>query len=261
MMQFETLLVSIKDRIATITINRPDKLNALNEVCKSELSKLFVVLKTSPEVDVVILTGAGGKSFVAGTDIAELALLDSESGKAFAAAGQAIFDQTRHLGKPVIAAVNGYALGGGCELALSCHIRIASENAKFGQPEVNLGIIPGYGGTQRLARTIGLAKATEMILTGNQVDAQEALRLGLVSKVVTPAELLPAAETIAKTILGKGPLAIRMALKALDANQEVPLSEGLAVEAGLFGECCSTEDFKEGTRAFLEKRTAAFKGK
>jgi enoyl-CoA hydratase len=261
MMQFETLLVSIRDRIATVTINRPDKLNALNEVCKGELSKLFTILRTSTETDAVILTGAGGKSFVAGTDIAELALLDSESGKPFAAAGQAIFDQIQHLGKPVIAAVNGYALGGGCELALSCHIRIASENAKFGQPEVNLGIIPGYGGTQRLARTIGLAKATEMILTGNPIDAQEALRLGLVSKIVPLGELLPAAETIAKTIVGKGPLAIRMALKALNANLEIPLSEGLAVEAGLFGECCSTEDFKEGTKAFLEKRTAAFKGK
>jgi enoyl-CoA hydratase len=260
-MQFETLLVSIKDRIATVTINRPDKMNALNEHCKDELSGLFAELKSSPEADVVILTGAGGKAFVAGTDIAELTSLNAMTGKDFAANGQAIFDQIQHLGKPVIAAVNGYALGGGCELALACHIRIASENAKFGQPEVNLGIIPGYGGTQRLARTIGIAKATEMILTGNPIDAQEALRLGLVSKVVPQTELLPAAEAIAKTILGKGQLAIRMALKALNANLEVPLSEGLHVEAGLFGECCSTEDFKEGTKAFLEKRPAAFKGK
>ncbi|MFI5252781.1 MAG: enoyl-CoA hydratase/isomerase family protein [Bacteroidota bacterium] len=260
-MDYKTLLVSIKDRIATVTINRPDKLNALNAECKNELSHLFKDLKNSPLVDVVILTGAGEKGFVAGTDIGELTSLNAHTGKEFAEGGQAIFDQIQHLGKPVIGAINGYALGGGCEIALACHIRIASENAKFGQPEVNLGVIPGYGGTQRLARIIGIAKATEMILTGNQMDAPEAMRYGLVTMVVPLANLQGAAEAIARTILNKGQLAIRMALKALNATLEVPLSEGLKVEAGLFGECCNTEDFKEGTKAFLEKRKPAFKGK
>ena len=260
-MQFETIILSIKDRIATITINRPDKLNALNAQCKKELSTAFNGLKSSADVDVVILTGSGEKAFIAGTDIGELTALNAKTGKDFADGGQAIFDQIQHLGKPVIAAINGYALGGGCELALACHIRIASENAKFGQPEVNLGIIPGYGGTQRLARTIGIGKATEMILTGNQIGATEALKLGLVTNVVPLPELLPAATSLAQTIAGKGQLAIRMSLKALNASLEMPLSEGLKVESSLFGECCTTEDFKEGTKAFLEKRKPAFKGK
>jgi enoyl-CoA hydratase len=260
-MNYQTLLLSLKDRIATVTINRPDKLNALNAQCKSELKELFNSLKVNPDVDVVILTGSGEKAFVAGTDIGELIALNQQTGKEFAAGGQAVFDLIQHLGKPVIAAVNGYALGGGCELALACHIRIASENAKFGQPEVNLGIIPGYGGTQRLARLVGAGRAMEMILTGNQVDAQEALRIGLVNKVVPQAELLTTAEAIAKTILSKGQLAIRMAIKAVNATLEVPLSEGLTMEAAIFGECCSTEDFKEGTKAFLEKRKPTFKSK
>ena len=260
-MNYQTLLLNIKDRIAFITINRPDKLNALNTQCKNELKELFSTLKTNSDVDVAILTGSGEKAFVAGTDIGELSTLDAESGRAFAEGGQSIFDLIQHLGKPVIAAVNGYALGGGCELALSCHIRIASENAKFGQPEVNLGIIPGYGGTQRLARIVGAGKAMEMILTGNQIDAQESLRIGLVNKVVPLQELLPAAESMAKTIIGKGQLAIRMSLKAINATMELPLSEGLKVEAALFGESCSTEDSKEGINAFLQKRKPGFKGK
>ena len=260
-MPYETLIISVEDRIATVTINRPDKLNALNAECKKELFSFFGELKNSPDVEIVIVTGAGEKAFVAGTDIGELAILDSVTGKEYARAGQTVFDQIQHLGKPVIAAVNGYALGGGCELALACHIRIASENAKFGQPEVNLGIIPGYGGTQRLARTIGIAKSFEMILTGNQIDAQEALRLGLVTKVVPQKELISAAISIAKVIQGKGQLAVRMSLKAINASLEMPLSEGLNIEASLFGECCSTDDFKEGTKAFLEKRKPAFKGK
>jgi len=260
-MTYSTLIVTITNRIATVTINRPDKLNALNAQCKSELRDLFSKLKTNPEVDVVVLTGSGEKAFVAGTDIAELTKLDAVSGKEFAANGQSIFDLIQHLGKPVIAAVNGYALGGGCEIALACHIRIASENAKFGQPEVNLGIIPGYGGTQRLARLVGAGRAMEMILTGNQIDANEALRIGLVTKVVPQSELLATAESIAKTILSKGQLAIRMSIKAINATMEAPLNEGLHIEAGLFGECCSTEDFREGTTAFLEKRKPVFKGK
>jgi enoyl-CoA hydratase len=260
-MPYSTLLLTISTRIATVTINRPDKLNALNAECKRELAEVFTSLKTNKDVDVVILTGAGQKAFVAGTDIGELTVLDALAGKAFAANGQAIFDLIQHLGKPVIAAVNGYALGGGCELALACHIRIASENAKFGQPEVNLGIIPGYGGTQRFPRVVGIGKAMELTLTGAQIDAKEALTLGLVNKVVPHADLLATAETLARTIASKGQLAVRMALKAMNLAMELPLSEGLRAEAALFGECCSTEDFKEGTAAFLEKRVPDFKGR
>jgi enoyl-CoA hydratase len=260
-MNYQTLLVTVKDRIATVTINRPDKLNALNAQCKSELKEFFTSAKTASDLDVVILTGAGDKAFVAGTDIGELTELNAELAKEFASTGQEIFDLIQHLGKPVIAAVNGYAFGGGCELALACHICIASENAKFGQPEVNLGVIPGYGGTQRLAKLVGTGKAAEMILTGNQIEAQEALRIGLVNKVVLLANLLTEAETMAKTILSKGQLAIRFALKAINATLELPLSEGLKVEAGLFGECFSTEDAKERVKAFLEKRKPLFKGK
>lgn len=259
-MPHNTLLLSSRDRIAFLTVNRPDKLNALNEQCKNELREVFASVRTDPAVDVVILTGAGEKAFVAGTDIAELAGLDAERGKRFSEEGQDLFDRIQHLGKPVIAAINGYALGGGCELALACHIRIASENARFGQPEVGLGIIPGYGGTQRLARTVGSARAMEMILTGNPIDAAEALRIGLVTRVVPPDRLMAAAEETARTILGKGQIAIRIALKAVNAALELPLSEGLKVEASMFGECCSTSDFKEGTSAFLQKRKPTFKG-
>jgi enoyl-CoA hydratase len=260
-MTYQTILCSTQNRIATVTINRPDKLNALNAQCKNELKTLFTALKSDAMVDGVILTGAGEKAFVAGTDIGELTALNPHTGKQFATDGQAIFDLIQHLGKPVIAAVNGYALGGGCELALACTIRIAAEHAKFGQPEVNLGIIPGYGGTQRLARLVGVGKAMELILTGGQIGAQEALRVGLVNAVVPGAELLTAATTMLTTILGKGQLAIRMAIKAINATLETPLSDGLSIEAGLFGECCGTEDFHEGTKAFLEKRKPNFTGK
>ena len=258
-MTYQTLLLSTSDRVTTVTINRPDKLNALNALSKSELKEFFTNARTNKEIDVVILTGSGEKAFVAGTDIGELLSLDAQSGKAFAEEGQEVFDLIQHLGKPVIAAVNGYALGGGCELALACHIRIASENAKFGQPEVNLGIIPGYGGTQRLARTIGVGKAMEMILTGNQIDAHEALRVGLINNVIPLSELLPTAETMPRTIANKGQIAIRMSLKAINASMETPLSEGLKIEAALFGESCSTEDANEGIRAFLQKRKPVFK--
>ncbi len=259
-MNYQTLQVSDSDGIARVVINRSEKLNALNAQCKTELRDFFTSVQGNRDVDAVVLTGAGEKAFAAGTDIGELTSLDVESGKEFAEGGQAVLDLIQHLGKPVIAAVNGYALGGGCELAMACHVRIASENAKFGQPEVNLGIIPGYGGTQRLARLVGVGKAAELILTGNQIDAQEAYRIGLVQKVVPLGELLPTAEVFAKTILSKGQIAIRLALKALNAALEMPLSEGLHVEAALFGECCGTEDFKEGTKAVLEKRKPVFKG-
>jgi enoyl-CoA hydratase len=258
-MKYETLLFSVNNRIATITINRPDKLNALNAQAKSELKSLFTEIKADSNVDVVILTGAGEKAFVAGTDIKELTVLSNETGKEFSSQGQEVFDLIENLGKPVIAAVNGYALGGGCELALACHIRIASENAKFGQPEVNLGIIPGYGGTQRLARLVGRGRAMELILTGNQIDAQEALRIGLVNKVVPQAELLATSTAMAQLIASKGQVAIRMALKAVNMTTETALSDGQKLEASLFGVCCDTADFKEGTTAFLEKRKPTFK--
>jgi enoyl-CoA hydratase len=260
-MEFTTLLYTVQDRIATVTINRPDKLNALNATAKTELRELFGALRTDTSVNVVIVTGAGEKAFVAGTDIKELTELNGESGKEFSHRGQEVFDMIEDLGKPVIAAVNGYALGGGCELALACHIRVASEKARFGQPEVSLGIIPGYGGTQRLARLIGRGRAMEMILTGVQVDAAEALRIGLVNKVVPPAELMPRAIAMAQVISSFGQPAIRMALKAVNATQEVSLEEGQKLEASLFGGCCGTQDFHEGTTAFLEKRKPVFKNR
>ena len=258
-MNFQTLLFTVSDRIGTVTINRPDKLNALNAQAKDKLRSLFTHIKTDPAIDVVVITGAGEKAFVAGTDIGELTALNSESGKEFSSKGQEVFDLIENLGKPVIAAVNGYALGGGCELALACHVRIAADNAKFGQPEVNLGVIPGYGGTQRLARLIGRGRAMELILTGNQIDAQEALRIGLVNKVVPQKELLPTASAMAKLIAGKGQIAIRMALKAVNMTTETTLSDGQQLEASLFGVCCDTADFREGTKAFIEKRKPEFK--
>jgi enoyl-CoA hydratase len=197
---------------------------------------------------------------VAGTDIGELTALDGTSGAAFAAGGQEVFDQIENLGKPVLAAVNGYALGGGCELALACHIRIASERARFGQPEVALGIIPGYGGTQRLARLIGRGRALEMILTGVQVDATEALRIGLVNKVVPAAELMPRAAAMAQLMGSMGQVAVRAALEAVNAAGALSLAEGLRTEADLFARCCASQDFHEGTRAFLEKRKPVFRG-
>jgi enoyl-CoA hydratase len=260
-MEYQTLLYAVKNRVATVTINRPDKLNALNALAKSELRSVFEALRDDDAVDVVIVTGAGEKAFVAGTDIAELTVLNRQSGTAFAAGGQEVFDQIENLGKPVIAAVGGYALGGGCELALACHLRLASEKARFGQPEVNLGTMPGYGGTQRLARLIGKGRALEMILTGIQIDAAEALRIGLVNRIFPPQDLLPRAQAMAELIASMGQRAIRGALEAVNATDETGLKEGLAREAALFGSCCDTEDFREGTRAFLEKRKPAFKNR
>lgn len=260
-MSYQTLRYESKAGIGYITINRPDKLNALNTQAKQELLQVFEQINHDQDIHVVIVTGAGEKSFVAGTDIGELTELNAETGRLFAMGGQEVFDRIANLGKPVIAAVNGYALGGGCELAVACHLRVASENAKFGQPEVNLGIIPGYGGTQRLARLIGKGRALEMILTGDQIDAQEALRIGLVNKVVPLSELMKTAEAIAQKIVSKSQVAIRLALKAVNMTDETNLTDGLALEASLFGVCCGSEDFKEGTKAFLEKRKPIFKHK
>jgi enoyl-CoA hydratase len=258
-MEFQSLLLEIRDAVAVITINRPDKLNALHASSKVELRKALEALAEDDGVRAVIITGAGEKAFVAGTDIKELTDLDRSGGERFAREGQALFDIIARFPKPVIAAVNGFALGGGCELAMACHLRIASENAKFGQPEVNLGIMPGYGGTQRLARLVGLGRALELMLTGEPIDAKRAQEFGLVNAVVPAPELLPAAVAMAQKIAAKGGAALRYILEATRLTQELPLEEGERKEAELFGACCDTEDFREGTSAFLEKRKPVFK--
>ena len=258
-MNYNNILFEIKNHIAVVTINRPDKLNALNRQTIDELEDVFHSVKNDPDVFVVVVTGSGEKAFVAGADISELNKLNVLSAKEFSEKGNKVFRMIEALDKPVIAAVNGFALGGGCELALACHIRLASENAKFGQPEVNLGIIPGYGGTQRLARVINSARALEMILTGDMVSAEEAFRIGLVNKIFAQAELLNKTLEIAEKIAAKGQQAIRLALKAVKATDNISLTEGLSYEASLFALVCGTEDFKEGTAAFLEKRKPQFK--
>jgi enoyl-CoA hydratase len=260
-MNYENLLLEIKEPIAIVTVNRPDKLNALNEKTIKELGAAFDELNNNDNVSVIILTGKGEKAFVAGADIKELNLLDMITAKEFAEFGQSVFLKIEKSDKPVIAAVNGFALGGGCELALACHVRLASDNVKFGQPEVNLGIIPGYGGTQRLTRQINSSRAAEYILTGDMIDANEALRLGLVNHVYPQSELMENSMKLAGKIASKGQQAIRNALKAVKAVDNMPLTEGLKFEADLFALCCGTEDFKEGTAAFLEKRKPAFKNK
>jgi len=258
-MNYKNILFEIKNHIAVVTINRPDKLNALNGQTIDELEDVFHSIKNDPDVFVVVLTGSGEKAFVAGADISELNKLDVLSGKEFSEKGNRVFRMIETLDKPVIAAVNGFALGGGCELALACHMRTASENAKFGQPEVNLGIIPGYGGTQRLARVINSARALEMILTGDMVSAEEAYRIGLVNKIIAQAELLNRTLEIAEKITAKGQQAVRLALKAVKATDNISLAEGLSFETSLFALVCGTEDSKEGTAAFLEKRKPQFK--
>lgn len=260
-MEYKNLLLEKNDNVAIVKINRPDKLNALNAETLDELKKIFMSLRNDESVYAVILTGSGEKAFVAGADISELNKLDMISAKAFSEKGQEIFYSIENMNKPVIAAVNGFALGGGCELALSCHIRLASENAKFGQPEVNLGIIPGYGGTQRLTRLINSGRAAEYIFTGDMIDATEALRIGLVNHVYPQAELLNKAFEMASKISSKGQHAVRLAIKAINAVDQVSDTEGQKYEASLFAICCGTEDFKEGTSAFLEKRKPIFKNK
>lgn len=260
-MNYKNLLLDINEHVALLTLNRPDKLNALNHDTLSELQHAFESLKDDENVFVVIITGSGEKAFVAGADISEINKLNMLDGKKFAEFGQSVFSIIEKFDKPVIAAVNGFALGGGCELALSCHLRLASENAKFGQPEVNLGIIPGYGGTQRLTRLINSGRAAEMILTADLIDSSEALRIGLVNKVFPASELQSKAFEMALKIASKGQQAIRLALKAIKVVDEVSLNEGQNFEATLFALCCGTDDFKEGTQAFLEKRKALFTNK
>jgi enoyl-CoA hydratase len=257
----ETLLVAHDGHVATVTVNRPDTLNALNAATIDELRQVLLDLRRAPDVRAVVLTGAGPKAFVAGADIKELASLDPISAKALAERGQHVFDLLEQLGKPSIAAINGFALGGGCELAMACTIRIAADSARLGQPEVNLGLIPGYGGTQRLARLVGRGRALELLLTGDPIDAHEAHRIGLVNHVVPAAEVVAAAQALAGRLAAKAPQAVRAILDAVARGLDGPLSRGQAHEAALFGLVASTSDMKEGTRAFLEKRPAAFTGR
>ncbi|MBS1853343.1 MAG: enoyl-CoA hydratase/isomerase family protein [Acidobacteria bacterium] len=260
-MAYENLLLEKKNSIAYVTVNRPKVLNALNTATMEELRAAFSELKNDPGTRVVLLTGAGEKAFVAGADISEIAKLTTLLGKEFANRGQSVFTLIETLGKPVIACINGFALGGGCELALACSFRLASENARLGQPEVKLGIIAGYGGSQRLPRLVGKGVANQILLTGEMVSAQDALRIGLVNEVTAPADLVPRAEAIAQKIIANGPLAVQYTLEAVNKGAEMPLPDALHLEAELFGRSCGTEDKAEGTAAFLEKRAAQFKGK
>src|SRR5579871_1723972 len=260
-MAYENLLYERRDSIGFITFHRPKVLNALNRKTMEELRDILLSARDDSEVRVLILTGAGEKSFVAGADISELAVQTPVSGKETAAFGQSVLNLLETLGKPTIAAINGFALGGGCEVALACSLRLASKTAKRGQPEVKLGIMPGYGGSQRLPRLCGKGAAYELCLTGEMISAEEALRIGLVNHVYEPEALLPAAEAMAKKIIANGPIAVKFTMEAIERGVEMPLEEGLFLEATLFGVACATEDMREGTKAFLEKRPAQFKGK
>jgi enoyl-CoA hydratase len=257
-MDFSTIKTSLDNHIFTITINRPDKLNALNQTVLNELSSAMDKAYNDVEIKAVIITGAGEKAFVAGADIAEFVAVKDDEGAALAKKGQDIFFKIENCPKPVIAAVNGFALGGGCELAMSCHFRIASTNAKFGQPEVNLGLIPGYGGTQRLTSLVGKGKAMEMMMTGNMIGADEAKTLGLVNYVESPENLLPKTKEILNTILTKSPIAVSKVIAAVNAFYDKQ-KNGFDEEANLFGSVFASEDKKEGTAAFLEKRKPVFK--
>src|SRR6202158_1970059 len=260
-MAYENLLYEKRDRIGIITFNRPKVLNALNRKTMEELRDILIAAREDDEVRVLILTGAGEKSFVAGADIGELAVQTPVSGKETAAFGQSVLHLLETLGKPSIAAINGFALGGGCEVALACSMRLAGKSAKLGQPEVKLGIMTGYGGSQRLARLCGKGVANELCLTGEMISAEEALRIGLVNHVYEAADLLPAAEALAKKIIANAPLSVKFTMEAIERGTEMPLAEGQYLETTLFGLLAATEDMREGTRAFLEKRPAQFRGK
>ena len=255
---YKTLLTSLENGIFIVTVNRPDKLNALNKDVMSDLDTVVNEIETNPDIKAVALTGSGEKAFVAGADISEFVGLSNEEGKSLAKTGQNIFSRIENCTKPIIAAVNGFALGGGCELAMACHFRIASDNAKFGQPEVNLGLIPGYGGTQRLVQLIGKGRALELLMTGNMIDASIALEYGLVNHVVPQDDLLPKAKMILDQIISKAPLAVGKCITAV--NAVFSNENGYEIELRSFGECFSTNDMKEGTSAFLEKRKPHFKG-
>jgi enoyl-CoA hydratase len=260
-MTFDNLLFERDGAVAIVTFNRPKVLNALNGALLSDLAAVLDVLAADTGVGAVILTGAGEKAFVAGADINELAALTPAQGKEHARHGQRIFDRIEQLGKPVIAAINGFALGGGCELAMACTLRIAAETARLGQPEINLGIIPGYAGSQRLPRLVGKGRALEILLTGDMVTAQRAYEIGLVNQVVPAADLMAAARKLAASLASKAPIATRYILEAVNHGQDMPLAQGQFLETSLFGAIASTDDTKEGTRAFLEKRKANWTGK
>jgi len=260
-MNFENILFDRKNSIAYVTVNRPKVLNALDMSTMDELRTAFHEIKRDVGVRAVILTGSGEKAFIAGADISELAKNDPVTAKEYALRGQNVLNLIENLGKPVIACINGFALGGACEIALACTMRLASDNAKLGQPEVKLGIIPGYGGTQRLPRLVGKGIAMQLLLTGEMIPAKEAHRIGLVNEVTAPSDLIPRGEEIAQKIIANAPLAVQYTMEALNKGIETPLSEGLYIEAALFGLASATEDKKEGTAAFLEKRPAQFKGR
>ena len=260
-MTFANLLIERDGAVAILTVNRPKVLNALNTQTLDELRRAMLELKHDETIRAVVVTGSGEKSFIAGADINELAVQSPTSGREHAVAGQHVLDLIEQMGKPVIAAINGYALGGGCELAMACTIRIAADTAKLGQPEINLGIIPGYAGTQRLARIIGKGRALELLLSGDQVTAPEAYRLGLVNRVVPAADLMAEAKTLAAALASKAPVAVRYILEAVGKGLEMPFAQAQVFEATLFGLVASTDDMREGTAAFLEKRKPAFKGR
>ena len=258
---YTTLSFIVSDRIARVTVERPDKLNALNATVIRELGVAAQSIAEDTAIAGAILTGSGSKAFVAGADISELASQGTIDGRARSLEGQRAFRSLERCGKPVVAAVNGFALGGGCELAMACHLRVASENARFGQPEVKLGIGPGYGGSIRLPRLVGRGRALELLLTGGIIDAQEALRIGLVNRVVPADRLLAESESLLRTILENGPLAVRACLELVDVGADMSLEEALLLEASYFGLLSATSDMREGTTAFLEKRKASFEGK
>ena len=255
------VLANTENHILTITINRPDKLNALNQATLKELDGIVADAQHNNDVKVIIITGSGDKAFVAGADISELATTNAMTGMQFARYGQQVFNRIENCGKPVIAAVNGFALGGGCELAMACHLRIASDNAKFGQPEIKLGVIPGFGGTQRLTRLVGKGKSMEMNLLGDMVSADKAEQIGLANWVVPQGELLPTVNKVAEQLANSAPIALSMTIDAINKGLECALPEALDYEVKAFGICCASEDKNEGTSAFLEKRAAQFSGK
>lgn len=260
-MEYTNLLVDISEAIATVTINRPKSLNALNKETLLEMRDCFTALAGDRGVRVVIITGAGEKAFVAGADISFMQPLDPEAGKAFGRLGHEVTRLIEYLPQPVIAAINGFALGGGCELAISCDMRYASTNAKFGQPEVNLGVIPGFGGTQRLPRLIGKGLANELLFSGNIIDAEEACRIGLVNRVFAPENLLAECRALAQKIATRGPGAVRLCKEAVNNGLEMDLSRACVYEADLFAHCFSSLDQKEGMSAFLAKRAPKFQDK
>jgi len=260
-MDFDNILLEKRPPLCIVTINRPKVLNALNRKTVEELECAFFEIKLSPDIKAVILTGAGEKSFVAGADIAEIAEYNATTGTEFAQHGQATLGLIENMGKPVIAAINGFALGGGLEIAMACHVRIAADSARVGQPEIDLGIIPGFGGTQRLSRLVGEGRAMELVLTGDKITADEALRMGLVNRVVPAGELMATCEALAQKLAAKGGLTVRYAMQAVHRGLQGSLAEGLNLESNLFGLCCATADKAEGTKAFLEKRKPEFKNK